>query len=107
MAVGHINFRKPIEVGGIALFNSQVCYSSDRFMQISVETQVLDVETQNCEVGLTFVSYTIHKLQITNTFQFTFKSDHEVPLVVPKSYADGILYLDARRHFSRSAHLEP
>jgi len=93
MAVGHINFRKSVEVGGIALFNSQICYSADRFMQVSVETNVLDVESQKCE--------------ITNTFQFTFKADHEVPFVVPKSYADGIVYLDARRHFSRSAHLEP
>jgi acyl-CoA hydrolase len=50
MAVGHINFRKSVEVGGIALFNSQVCYSADRFMQVSVEAQVLDVETQKSEV---------------------------------------------------------
>lgn len=52
MAVGHINFRKPIEVGGVALFDSQVCYSADRFMQLSVQVFVLDVETQKSEVKI-------------------------------------------------------
>jgi acyl-CoA hydrolase len=49
-SVGHINFRKSVEVGGIALFKSQVCYTIDTFLQVSVETHVLDVETQESEV---------------------------------------------------------
>ncbi|KAI6210229.1 Acyl-coenzyme A thioesterase 10, mitochondrial [Aphelenchoides besseyi] len=59
-------------------------------MQVSVEAQVLDVEKQKCE--------------LTNTFQFTFKAEGSVPFVMPKSYADGIVYLNGRRHFNRSAH---
>ncbi|KAI6204572.1 hypothetical protein M3Y94_00690400 [Aphelenchoides besseyi] len=90
MAVGHIKFEKSVEVGAILLFHSQVSYSTDRFMQVSVEAQVLDVEKQTCE--------------LTNTFQFTFKAESTVPFVMPKSYADGIVYLNGRRHFNRSAH---
>lgn len=42
-------------------------------MQVSVDAQVLDVETGHSE--------------LTNTFQFTFESDgKEVPIVLPKTY---------------------
>lgn len=33
-------------------------------------------------------------LDTTNTFQFTFKADKEAPVVLPKSYADGAIFLN-------------
>ncbi|KAK0403771.1 hypothetical protein QR680_017116 [Steinernema hermaphroditum] len=63
----------------------RVCYSIDRSIQISVNAEVLDVESGESET--------------TNTFQFTFTADNDVPTVLPKSYADGMLYLEAKRHF--------
>ncbi|TKR80323.1 hypothetical protein L596_014412 [Steinernema carpocapsae] len=66
----------------------RVCYSVERSMQLSVNAQVLDVETGDCET--------------TNTFQFTFTADKEVPIVTPRTYADGMLYLEAKRHFDVS-----
>uniref|UniRef100_A0A915E2K8 HotDog ACOT-type domain-containing protein n=1 Tax=Ditylenchus dipsaci TaxID=166011 RepID=A0A915E2K8_9BILA len=90
MAVDSVMFRKSVEIGSLLLLSSQVCYSTDRFMQLAVNAQVLDVEKGD--------------LETTNTFQFTFKANKEVPVVMPKSYADGMLYLNARRHFDSSAH---
>ncbi|KAI1710838.1 putative acyl-coenzyme A thioesterase 9, mitochondrial-like [Ditylenchus destructor] len=90
MAVDSVMFRKSVEIGSLLLLSSQVCYSADRFMQLAVNAQVLDVEKGD--------------LETTNTFQFTFKANKEVPTVMPRSYADGMLYLGARRHFDSSAH---
>jgi acyl-coenzyme A thioesterase 9 len=90
MAVDSIVFRKSVEIGSLLLLSSQVCYTTDRFMQLAVNAQVLDIEKGN--------------LETTNTFQFTFKADKDVPTVIPKSYADSMLYLHARRHFDSSAH---
>jgi len=90
MAVDSVIFKKPVEIGSFLILQSQVCYSHDKFMQCSVSAQSLDPQKGDIET--------------TNTFQFTFKSENEVPVVVPKSYADGLQYLNARRHFDSSAH---
>ncbi|KAI6192370.1 Acyl-coenzyme A thioesterase 9, mitochondrial [Aphelenchoides bicaudatus] len=90
MAVDNIVFKRPVEIGSILLLNSQVSYSTDCFMQLDVNANVVDIETG---IGET-----------TNTFQFTFKADKNVPRVMPKSYIDGMAYLNARRHFNSSAH---
>uniref|UniRef100_A0A7E4V9U8 Elongation of very long chain fatty acids protein n=1 Tax=Panagrellus redivivus TaxID=6233 RepID=A0A7E4V9U8_PANRE len=63
----------------------KVCYSNSNIMQVSVDAHTLDLATGNAE--------------LTNTFQFTFGIDSgTVPTVVPRSYEDGILYLNGRRH---------
>ena len=53
------------------IFLIQVCYSQDRFMQVEVtaETMEFDVDAPP---------------ETTNYFQFTFKADKEVPIVIPK-----------------------
>ncbi|CAD5230777.1 unnamed protein product [Bursaphelenchus okinawaensis] len=90
MAVDSIVFKKGVEIGSLLLLNSQVSYSTDSFMQMAVNAQVVDVESGESET--------------TNTFQFTFRADKPVPLVMPESYADGMTYLTGRRHFNSSAH---
>ena len=90
MAVDSVVFKKSVEIGSLLFLSSQVCYSTDRFMQLNVNAKVLNVKNGETET--------------TNTLQFTFKANEEVPIVMPKSYADGMLYLNARRHFDSSAH---
>jgi acyl-coenzyme A thioesterase 9 len=90
LAVDNVIFRKSVEIGSMLFLHSGVCYSQDRFMQLEVIAQTQSFDSDN--------------LETTNTFQFTFKADKEVPIVLPKSYADGLHYLNARRHFDSSAH---
>ncbi|KAI6180127.1 Acyl-coenzyme A thioesterase 9, mitochondrial [Aphelenchoides besseyi] len=89
LAVDSVVFQRPVEIGSILLFNSQVSYSTDNFMQLGVTAKVVDVESGDTET--------------TNTFQFTFKSDKKVPQVIPQSYEEGISLLTARRHFFNSS----
>lgn len=59
-------------------------------MQLAVNAQVLDIEQGNLEVRLgdcALKGVTLHIVQTTNTFQFTFKAENDVPTVIPKSYA--------------------
>ncbi|VDK89690.1 unnamed protein product [Litomosoides sigmodontis] len=56
-------------------------------MELVVDAEVLDVTTGNRE--------------LTNTFYITFHSDRTVPTVVPYSYSEGMIYLEARRRFDR------
>ncbi|CAD5233344.1 unnamed protein product [Bursaphelenchus xylophilus] len=90
MAVDSVVFKKGVEIGSLLLLNAQVSYSTDCFMQMAVDAQVVDVESGERET--------------TNTFQFTFRADKPVPLVMPESYSDGMNYLTGRRHFNSSAH---
>ncbi|MCP9263969.1 Acyl-coenzyme A thioesterase 9, mitochondrial [Dirofilaria immitis] len=89
--VDDIMFRKSVDVGSILLLSSQVCYSTDHYMELLVDAEVLDVVTGNRE--------------LTNTFYLTYQSDRALPTVIPYSYSgmfisDGMLYLDAKRHFN-------
>lgn len=92
MAVDSIVFKKGVEIGSLLLLSSQVSYSTDCFMQLAVHARVVDVESGDTET--------------TNTLQFTFRAPTAVPEVMPESYSDGMAYLNARRHFNSSAHLE-
>eukprot|EP00096_Caligus_rogercresseyi_P015245 TRINITY_DN7698_c0_g1_i1.p1 TRINITY_DN7698_c0_g1~~TRINITY_DN7698_c0_g1_i1.p1 ORF type:complete len:424 (+),score=74.29 TRINITY_DN7698_c0_g1_i1:82-1353(+) len=86
--IDDIVFRKPVEIGAILFMNSQVCYTQDNFIQIRVSAEIYDPETR--------------KNSHSNIFQFTFKTENEVPTVMPKKYEEAIMYLTARRHFLSS-----
>ncbi|CAG9537403.1 unnamed protein product [Cercopithifilaria johnstoni] len=85
--VDDIMFRKSVDVGSILVLSSQVCYSTDHYMELIVDAEVLDIVTGNRE--------------LTNTFFLTFQSDRTIPIVIPYSYSEGMLYLEARRRFDR------
>uniref|UniRef100_A0A915AKY9 HotDog ACOT-type domain-containing protein n=1 Tax=Parascaris univalens TaxID=6257 RepID=A0A915AKY9_PARUN len=87
-AVDDILFRKSVEIGSLLLLSSQVCYTVGNRMELSVNAEVLNVVTD------TRVS--------TNTFYFMFKAEHDVPSIVPRSYADGMLFVEAKRHYESS-----
>ncbi|VDM38698.1 unnamed protein product [Toxocara canis] len=86
VAVDDIMFRKSVEIGSLLLLSSQVvfylrklqmslqvCYTVGDRMELSVHAEVLNVGTDTRVTA--------------DTFYFMFKADHDVPLVVPKTYA--------------------
>jgi acyl-coenzyme A thioesterase 9 len=88
LAVDDISFRKPVEVGSLLYLSSQVTYTSGPFLQVKVHAEVVDPKTG------------VH--QTTNVFHFTFYNKSDVPQVVPKSYAEYMIYVDGKRHFEAS-----
>ncbi|CAL8294931.1 unnamed protein product [Lota lota] len=89
VAVDDILFQKPVEIGSLLLLSSQVCYTEGKYIQVRVHTEVLDPLTGQHNT--------------TNVFHFTFVSDIDVPMIVPKSYGESMLYLDGMRHFNQAA----
>ena len=85
-----ILFQKPVEIGSLLYFNSQVCYTQDKYVQIRVSAEVVNPKTG--------------QLSVTNVFQYTFSFLNSViPCkIIPKTYHEAMLYLDGRRHFLRS-----
>jgi len=91
--VDDIWFRKPVEVGSMLYFNSQVCYTEDNYIQTRVSAEVLDPKTGG--------------MSVTNVFQFTFQMRKEgTPQIIPKTYHEAMMYLTGRRHFLNSKALQ-
>ena len=66
-------FRKPVEVGSMLYFNSQICFTSDEFVQTRVSAEVWDPKTGD--------------MSVTNVFQFTFQlRTSKPPQIIPKTY---------------------
>ncbi|CAF0935146.1 unnamed protein product [Didymodactylos carnosus] len=86
LAVDDIMFQKPVEIGSLLFLSSMVVYVTDSRIQTRVHAEVVDSETGN--------------RQTTNVFYFVFSTtDHkQLPSVVPKSYAEAIMYIDGKRH---------
>ncbi|KAJ2818042.1 hypothetical protein IWW50_005956 [Coemansia erecta] len=84
-ALHDFSFAKPVNIGSILKFTSQVVYSEPETstFQIAVTTDVIDIPTDSTER--------------TNTFYFNFSSSGIVPRVVPRSYEDMMKYLEGRR----------
>lgn len=91
VAVDDILFQKPVDIGSLLLLSSQVCYTEGNYIQVRVHTEVLDPLTGQHNT--------------TNVFHFTFVSDKDVPMVVPKTYGESMLFLDGKRHFNQTAGL--
>ena len=85
-----ILFQKPVEIGSLLYFNSQVCYTQDKYVQIRVSAEVVNPKTG--------------QLSVTNVFQYTFSFLNSITpsKIIPKTYHEAMLYLDGRRHFLRS-----
>ncbi|XP_064413304.1 acyl-CoA thioesterase 9, tandem duplicate 1 isoform X1 [Latimeria chalumnae] len=85
VAVDDIMFRKPVEVGSLLYLSSQICYTTENYIQVRVHTEVCDPGTGQHAT--------------TNVFHFTFCSEKEIPQIIPKTYGESMLYLDGKRHF--------
>ncbi|XP_048773344.1 acyl-coenzyme A thioesterase 9, mitochondrial-like isoform X2 [Ostrea edulis] len=84
--VDDIAFLKSVEIRSLLLMSSQVVYTQDTNLQIHVHAEVLDPDDGSRSTS--------------NNFHFTFRC-HEptIPSVMPKTYAEYMLYLDGKRHF--------
>ncbi|XP_048348723.1 acyl-coenzyme A thioesterase 9, mitochondrial isoform X1 [Sphaerodactylus townsendi] len=85
MAVDDIMFQRPVEIGSLLFFSSQVCYTEENFIQVRVHSEVYNSDTREHHT--------------TNVFHFTFMSENQIPQIVPKTYGESMLYLDGKRHF--------
>ncbi|KAK2144553.1 hypothetical protein LSH36_748g02081 [Paralvinella palmiformis] len=86
VAVDDIMFRKPVEVGSLLFMSTQVVYTEGPYMQVKVHAEVVNPNTGEHET--------------TNIFYYTFKCyAGDVPVVMPKSYSEYMMYIDGKRHF--------
>jgi len=84
--IDDIWFRKPVEIGSMLYFNSQICYVEDKFIQTRVSAEVLNPATG--------------EMSVTNVFHFTFEiREDSPPQIIPMSYHEAMLYLTGRRHY--------
>ncbi|XP_061163279.1 acyl-coenzyme A thioesterase 9, mitochondrial-like isoform X1 [Saccostrea echinata] len=86
MIVDDIAFLKSVEIRSLLLMSSQVVFTQDTSLQIHVHAEVIDPDDGSRSTS--------------NNFHFTFRC-HEptIPTVMPKTYAEYMLYLDGKRHF--------
>ncbi|XP_073920447.1 acyl-coenzyme A thioesterase 9, mitochondrial isoform X2 [Castor canadensis] len=85
VTVDDIMFQKPVEVGSLLFLSSQVCFTQNNYIQVRVHSEVASLQRKEHTT--------------TNVFHFTFMSQNEVPMVLPKTYGESMLYLDGQRHF--------
>jgi acyl-coenzyme A thioesterase 9 len=90
-----IHFIEPVSIGDVVTFGSKVVYTTkDNVIHVRVKAEVL-IPGGN------------HKRKTTNLFHFAFKVPQMLATLYPKTYKDGIYYLDAkRRHVKMLAHME-
>ncbi|KAF9398804.1 hypothetical protein BGZ94_005893 [Podila epigama] len=89
LALDEISFRKPVPIGTILALDSQIVFSEGgqhHSFQVMVKADVLDVQKGTRET--------------TNTFWFTFtdpQKGNRTPKIMPKTYAESMLYLEGKR----------
>ncbi|KAL5004407.1 hypothetical protein ScPMuIL_017863 [Solemya velum] len=84
--VDDIVFRRPVEIGSLLFLSSQIVYTEGSKMQVFVHAEVVNPKDGS------------HKT--TNDFHFTFDTElADLKNVIPKTYAESMLYLEGKRHF--------
>uniref|UniRef100_A0A224YIT7 Acyl coenzyme a thioesterase 9 mitochondrial n=1 Tax=Rhipicephalus zambeziensis TaxID=60191 RepID=A0A224YIT7_9ACAR len=83
-------FRKPVELGSLLHYESQVVYTQDNFVQVNVNATVIKPGGG--------------KKEITNVFHFTFSldGDNPAPRVIPRSYPESMLYIEGKRYLDHA-----
>lgn len=83
-------FRRPVELGSLLHYQSQVVYTRDNFVQVNVNATVIKPVKGTKE--------------ITNVFHFTFSLDGEnpAPRVIPRSYPESMLYIEGKRYLDQA-----
>jgi len=85
--VDDVEFIKPVEIGDLMFFHSQVVFTHKNMVQTRVSAEVKDKVDK--------------KLKLTNVLQITWELPDQahVPAVVPSSFHESMAYLTGRRHF--------
>ena len=87
-AVDNISFRRPVLIGSLLMFSSQVVYVERNMMLIRVHAQAIDPVKESKEM--------------TNDFYFKFSVDPKMTAlrnILPQSYSEAMIYIDGQRHF--------
>lgn len=82
--VDDISFQQPVEIGSFLYLSSRIVYTVRKLLQLRVHAQVLNPLTG--------------EFKTTNTFQFTFSTANDFPTVMPRTYAEYLLYIEGKRH---------
>lgn len=87
VALDHVSFQRPVEIGSILVFDAQVIYTASKALCVRVTAEIL-----NASLGTS---------QLCTTFYFTFTCI-QVPPVIPKSYEEVLLYIEGKRRYEAS-----
>lgn len=84
--IDDISFKRPVLIGALLYLTAQVVYTQDNYIQVKVHAQSVDRQT--------------NKKETTNDFYFKFSvnPNSNMPQVIPKTYAESMMYLDGKRH---------
>lgn len=89
LALDHVSFDKPVEIGSILIFESCIVYNETHSLCIRVDAEDVNT-TKNTRIR-------------TNTFYFTFVcNSKELPKVVPQTYEEAVMYVEGKRRFEAS-----
>ncbi|KAF9900424.1 hypothetical protein EC991_007340 [Linnemannia zychae] len=95
LALDEISFRKPVPIGTFLALDSQIVYAEGgdhHSFQVMVKADVMNVKKGTRET--------------TNTFWFTFTDPVKgTPRIMPKTYAESMLYLEGKRRRMLGSHL--
>jgi acyl-coenzyme A thioesterase 9 len=88
LALDDVHFYKPVDIGSIVIFNSQVIYTEGNNAVVQVTTQVLNPRDGT--------------RQKTNSFFFTFTCPERTSdkRVKPTTYEESMRYIDGRRRLN-------
>lgn len=87
VALDHVSFQRPVEIGSIVVFDGQVIYTAAKALCVRVTAESINVVNGTSE--------------LCTTFYFTFTCVN-VPPVLPKSYEEVLLYIEGKRRFDQS-----
>ncbi|KAJ3315298.1 hypothetical protein HDV04_003691 [Boothiomyces sp. JEL0838] len=94
LALDDLTFRLPVPIGSIISLSSKFVYSTRSTFQISVIVDILNVVTGERKTSNDFY------------FTFTCKDIEKFPHVLPQSYAESVLYIEAKRRQKRFKELQ-
>lgn len=88
MYLDEIHFIEPVSIGDVLSFASKIIYIEDNIVHVRVKAEVL-------------IPGGAHQRKTTNLFYFVFSVDHIKYTLYPRSYKDGIYFLDAKRRHQK------
>lgn len=81
-----VTFAHPVPIGSVLQFTASCAYASPNTVQVFVDADVLDPET--------------NQRLTTNVFEYAFHvKDHHCPPILPVTYLEGLNYIKGRRNY--------
>lgn len=84
--ISDIKFIKPIELNSLITMTASVVFTDEKYLIIRVIAEVLKPGEERI---------------MTNEVYFMYLANKKLPEIIPKSYKNAIIYLEAKRHFDK------